>query len=115
MKVATYLGSLAQLCCGQGGRLQTNVTGERGERSRCLSLTGFEPLTDCVLSRSTLLRLQVALPEQSNCLLGQELSEELSEAGPGLRALPRSKPLRFSGTPQRCRLGWACVLCPSQV
>ena len=42
---------------------------------------------------------------------------ELSEAGPGLRALPRSKSLRFrfSGIPQRCRLGWACVLCPSQV
>ena len=30
-------------------------------------------------------------------------------------ALPRSKPLRFrySGSPQRCRLGWACVLCLS--
>ena len=42
---------------------------------------------------------------------------ELSKAGPGLHALPRSKPLRFrfSGTPQRHRLGWACVLCPSQV
>ena len=42
---------------------------------------------------------------------------ELSEAGPGLRALPRSKLLRFRflGTPQRRRLGWACVLCPSQV
>ena len=32
---------------------------------------------------------------------------------PGLRALPRSKQLRFrfSGTPQRGRLGWACILC----
>ena len=32
-------------------------------------------------------------------------------------ALPRSKQLGFrhSGSPQRCRLGWACVLCPSQV
>ena len=42
---------------------------------------------------------------------------ELSKAGPGLHALPRSKPLgfRFSGTPQRPRLSWACVLCPSQV
>ena len=45
------------------------------------------------------------------------LCRELSEAGPGLGALPRSKPLRFrfSGTPQRWRLGWTCVLCPSQV
>ena len=42
---------------------------------------------------------------------------ELSKVGPGLHAIPRSKPLRFrfSGTPQRCRLGWACALCPSQV
>ena len=42
---------------------------------------------------------------------------ELSKAGPGLRALPRSKLLRFrfSGIPQRHRLSWACVLCPSQV
>ena len=41
----------------------------------------------------------------------------LSDAGPGLYALPRSKLLRFRflGTPQRCRLLWACVLCPSQV
>ena len=32
-------------------------------------------------------------------------------------ALPRSKLLRFrySGSPQRHRLGWACVLCSSQV
>ena len=42
---------------------------------------------------------------------------ELSKVGPGLRALPRSKPLRFRflGNPQRHRLGWACVLCPSHV
>ena len=45
------------------------------------------------------------------------LRREPSEAGPGLHAPPRSKPLRLrhSGSPQRCRLGWACVLCPSQV
>ena len=51
----------------------------------------------CVLSPSTLLRLQAAL----------------QGAGPALRGLPRRKPLRFrfSGTPQKHRLGWACVLC----
>ena len=45
------------------------------------------------------------------------LCRELSEANPGLHELPRSKLLRFrfSGTPQRCRLGWACILHPSQV
>ena len=42
---------------------------------------------------------------------------ELSKAGPAFPAFPRSKPLmfRFVGTPQRCILGWAFVLCPSQV
>ena len=40
-----------------------------------------------------------------------------SKVGSAFHALPRSKPLRFMflGTPQRRRLGWACVLCPSQV
>ena len=44
-------------------------------------------------------------------------ARELSAVSPGLGALPRSKPLRFRflGTPQWHRLGWACVLCPSQV
>ena len=42
---------------------------------------------------------------------------ELSKVGPGVHALLRSKLLRFRflGTPQRRRLGWACVLHPSQV
>ena len=63
---------------------------------------GLPLLVACVLSQSTLLRL---------------LCWELPDAGPGLHALPRSKPLRFrfSGTPQRYRLCWACILCPSQV
>ena len=58
---------------------------------------GLPLLAACVLSLSTLLRLQVAL----------------QGAGPELCALPRPKLLRFqfSGTPQKCRLGWACVLC----
>ena len=44
-------------------------------------------------------------------------SAELSKASPGLRALPRSKLLRFrfSGTPQRHRLDRAWLFCPSQV
>ena len=50
-----------------------------------------------------------------HCLGSRSLCREPSEAGPGLYALPRSKPLRFkfSGS-QRRRLGWACVLRPSQ-
>ena len=52
-----------------------------------------------------------------HCLGSRLLCWELSEAGPGLYVLRRSKPLKFrySGSPQRHRLGWFCVLCPSQV
>ena len=64
--------------------------------ARSVSATlGLHPHTACVLSWSTLLRLPVAL--QENCLkwsLGC---------------------VHFLGTPQRHRLGWVCVLCPSQV
>ena len=59
------------------------------------------PCSPRVFSHSTLLGLQVAL----------------QGVGPGLHALPRSKLLRFRflGSLQRHRIGWACVLCPSQV
>ena len=59
---------------------------------------------------------RVSLP-CPHCSGSRLLHQEPSEAGPGLHAPPRSKPLRFrhSGSPQRCRLRWACVLCPSQV
>ena len=49
------------MCCGEGGTLQTNITGMCGECSQCLGHTGFTPLTACMLSQSTLLSLQVAL------------------------------------------------------
>ena len=86
-----FLGSLFQLCCGEGGMLQTNNT---GVCSQCLSHAGPAPARGAHCSGSTLLQW------------------ELSEAGPRLHAPPRSKPLRLSS--QRCRFGWACVLCPSQ-
>ena len=72
-----------------------------GEHSQCSGHTGFALLTACVLSPSTLLRLQAAL----------------QGAGPALRALPRPKPLRFRflGTPQMRRLGWAFFLCLPRV
>ena len=52
-----------------------------------------------------------------HCLGSRLLCRELSETNPGLYALPRSKLLRFrySGSPQRCRLSWTCVLFPSQI
>ena len=52
-----------------------------------------------------------------HCSGSRLLCVQLSEAGPGMRTLPRSKPFRFRfpGTPQRRRLCQAWVLCPSQV
>ena len=100
-----YLGSLVQLCCGEGGTLQTNITGMWGECLQYLGHTGFAPAHRCV-----------CFPYLC-CSVSRLLCRELSKAGPGLHELPRSKPLRFrfSSTPQKHRLCWACILCPSQV
>ena len=66
----------------------------------------------CVCPRSRVCAFLVYTAQAPGCSAG-----ELSKVGPGLQALPRHKPLRFrfSGTPQRHRLGWACISCPSQV
>ena len=65
---------------------------------------GLSPLTASVLSRSTLLRFQVALQGNS---LKQPLDcvhfPGLSHSGSGSQVFHKG------------RLGWACVLCPSQV
>ena len=103
--MTTYLGSLVQLCCGEEGTLQTNITGVfGGECSQCLVHTEFTPTHSmCAFPFYT--------AQSPGCSAG-----ELSKVGPGLRALPRSKlRFRFLGNPQRHRLGWTCVLCPSQV
>ena len=103
--MVTYLGSLVQSCFWWGGAMQTNITGVCGERSQGLGHTGFAP-THGVCA------FPVCTAQAPACS-----ARELSKAGPGLCALPRSKPVRFrfSGTPQRHRLGWACVLSPAQV
>ena len=96
-----FLGSLVQSCCGEGGTLQTNITGVCGACSQC-----HRPHWVCPRS------WRVCFPSL-HCSGSRLLCQELSDAGPGLYALPRSKLLkfRFLGTPQRHRLGWVCVLC----
>ena len=77
--------------------LQTNNT---GLCSQCLRQAGPAPAHGAHRSGSRLLR------------------QEPSEASPGLHTLPQSKLLRLrdsGSSPQRHRLGWACIFCPSQV
>ena len=100
--MVTYLGSLVQLCCGEGGTLQTNITGMCGECSQYLSHTGFAPTHGACA-------FPVYTAQASGCSAG-----ELSKVGPGLRALPRSKLLRFQVVLQGNCLKWAlgCVHFP---
>ena len=87
-----------------------------GREGHCKQIT-----LACARSASATLGLPTLFtarqPPCPRCSGSRLLRWESSEAGPGLPALPRSKPLRFrhSDSPQRRRLGWACVLCPSQV
>ena len=100
----TYLGSLVQLCCGQGRILQTDISGMCRECSKSGPHVVF-PHSGHVFSWSTLLSLQLAL--QGNCLkwaLGCVHFPGVSCSGSG-----------FLGAPQRYRLSWACVLCRFQV
>ena len=102
--MVTYLGSLVQSCSGEGGTLQTNISGVCGECSQCLRHTGFVPAHDVYA-------FPVYTAQAPRCSAG-----ELSKAGSGL-ALPKSKPLmfRFLCIPQRHRFSWVCIFCPSQV
>ena len=75
MEVVTYLGALVQLCCGEGGTLQTNITGMCGECSQCLGHTGFAPTHG-------ICAFPVYTAQAPGCS-----AAELSKVGPGLRAL----------------------------
>ena len=101
--MVTLLGSLVQSCCGEGGTLQTNITGVCVECSQHLGHTGF------VLAHGV-----CAFPfytaQAPGCSAG-----ELSKADPELHALPRSKPLRYWVFHKGTDLDGLCVLCPSQV
>ena len=86
-----------------------------GREGRCKQIT-----LACVHSASATLACPHSwsmYPPGPHCSGSRLLHREPSKASPGLPAPPRSEPLRFrhSGSPQRHRLGWACILCPSQV
>ena len=103
--MVTYIGSRVQLCCREGGTMQTNITGMCGECLQCMDHTGFAPAHGTC-----------AFPVYT--AQGPGSSErQLTKAGRALHAFPRSKLLRFRffGTLQRHRHSWASVLCPYQV
>ena len=79
--MVTYLGSLVQLCCKEGGILQTNITGMCGECSQCLGHTGFAPAHG-------VWAFPVYTTQAPGCSAG-----DLFKAGPRPHALPRSQPL----------------------
>ena len=104
--VDTFLGSLVQLCCGDGGMLQTNNT---GVCSQCLSHTGLAPVHGtCALPAHTAQALGCSTGDSLRLALGCMHIPGLSCSGSGTRvvlrgadlvgpafcALPRSKQLR---------------------
>ena len=81
--MVTYLGSLVQLYCGEGGKLQTNITGMCGECSQCMDHTGFAPIQSGVYFLGL-------------CCSGSRVpAGTLSKVGPGICALPG---LNYSGS-----------------
>ena len=81
--MATYLGSLVQLCCGEGGTLKTHMDGMCGECSQWMDHTGLpQPKV-------------VHTAQAPGCS-----ARALSQVDPVLHELPRSKRLRFLGALQ---------------
>ena len=78
------LGAIVQLCYGGGGTLQQLSLACVGSARSVSATLSLPPLMECVLSQSTLLRLQVVL--QGNCLkwaLGYVHFPGLSLSGSG--------------------------------
>ena len=122
-----YLGSLGQLCCAEGGTLKQISLACLGSAHSVSDTLGLPPFTACVISQSTLFRLQVAL--QVNCLkqaLGsmhfpglscsgsgsQVLYKGKDLVGPAFCALPRSEQLRQPGPQCALSPDGGCVLSP---
>ena len=126
--MVTFLGLLVQPCFGEGGTLQTYITGVCGECSQSLRHTEFVPTHGvCAFPVST---VQILGWSARNCFrwaLGcmhfpglshsgsgsQVLHRGTDFIGPTFCALPRSKQLRWPGTwrVQSPPIG-GCVLSP---
>ena len=113
--MVTYLGSLVQLCCGEEHCKQISLACVGSARSVWATL-GLLLLTACVLSQSTLLRLQVA--QQGNCLklaLDYVHFPGLSHSGSGSWVLHKGTDLvgpAICALPRSLSLGMWCVFSP---
>ena len=103
--MVTYLGSLVQSCCGEGGTLYTDIPGVCGQCSLCRGRTGFAPAHSAC-----------AFPgyaaQAPGCSAGK-----LCRAGPVLQALPRSEPSGSGSrhsTKAQARLGLRFVPFPGR-
>ena len=110
-------GSLVQSCCGEGGALQTKVTGLCGEHSQCSGHTGFAP------ARGERVRFPVYTAQAPGCSIWSGpcvawgssfwvFHKSADSVGPAVCALPG---LSSSGSPEldRCTLPGAVHLLPS--
>ena len=102
--MVTNLGLLVQLCGGEGGTLQINITGVCVGGACSVWTTLDLPQLKAACAS------QVYTAQAPGCS-----ARGLLEVGPAFRVLPSSKLLRFRGTPQGHTLCWTCILCPSQV
>ena len=103
MKAVTYLGSLVQLCCGEGGTLEINTTGMFGECLQYMDHTGFAPVHSGVCFPGL------------HCSGSSVLFRALSKAGPEICALPRSKQVRRPGACEHTVPGRLCILITSPI
>ena len=93
--MVTYLDSHVQLCCGEGGTLQTNTAGMCGECCTGWTTLGLpQPKAECISQDHT--------TQAPGCSARKQ-----SQVGPLLSAFPRSKLLRFLGAPQGHRPRYA--------
>ena len=89
-----------QLCWGEGGNLQTNITGMLGSVCSAWTMLGLpRPKAACTFWVHT-----AQAPGYSE--------RGLSQVGPAFYVLPRSKPLRFLGALQGHRPRWAVCFVP---
>ena len=101
--MATYLGLLVQLCCGEGETLQRNTTWVCGSARSGWATLGLPQSKVACASR-------VYTAQAPSCS-----ARALSQVGTLFHALPRSKPLRYWVFHKGTDLDGLCVLCPSQV